>query len=76
MREYYTYDNTEEMAKKLTFGGSFNNWTDEQFAEEAIKMYQDEEMWFNAIDNSQKILKRRMDTIVNEKLLMKAVSET
>ncbi|CAD8183465.1 unnamed protein product [Paramecium pentaurelia] len=76
MKEYYTYDNTEEMAKKLTFGGSFNNWTDEQFADEAIKMYQDEQLWFNAVDNSQKILKRRMDTIVNEKLLMKAISET
>ncbi|CAD8045495.1 unnamed protein product [Paramecium sonneborni] len=76
MRKYYAYENTEEMAKKLIFGGSFNNWTDEQFADEAIKLYQNEDLWLEAVENSQNILKRRMDTLVNEKLLMKSLSET
>lgn len=52
MRKYYAYENTEEMAKKLIFGGSFNNWTDEQFADEAIKLYQNEDLWLEAVENS------------------------
>jgi hypothetical protein len=41
MREYYTY----ESSHKLTFGGSYDNWFPEQFADEAVKLYEDEGVW-------------------------------
>lgn len=44
MRDYYRYEDPA-IGDGLTFGGSFNNWTVDQFVENAIQLYSDEEQW-------------------------------
>lgn len=46
MKEYYTY----ESSHKPTFGGSYDNWSPEQFADEAVKLYEDEGIWQDSVD--------------------------
>jgi len=44
MENYYNYEDPT-LGDQLTFGGSFNNWNNEQFADAAIKIFSNEDAW-------------------------------
>lgn len=73
MENYYNYEDPT-LGDKLTFGGSFNNWNNEEFADAAIKIFSNEDAWQIAVEKGTRILNYRMDSLVNEKLMMKTIS--
>lgn len=63
------------MAKNtgFTFGGSFENFTRNDFVENSIKMYTDEQYWDKCLSNGHKIIKKNYNEQHIEVLLKKAL---
>jgi hypothetical protein len=57
-KEYYKYENKNV---KLDFGGSYNNWADDEFIESALELFENETKWTEAINTGEKILLERMN---------------
>ena len=74
VRKYYKY---EEPYKNdiFGFGGSFLNYSEENFVANAVKIYEDKEYWQESTEIGYKIIQKRMSFLKNESLLIKRISE-
>lgn len=57
------------MAKMLSFGGSFWNFTIDEFVQNAVELYTNEALWKLNLENGTKIMSKRMAYQRNQYLL-------
>ena len=55
---YYEYNNRNTI---LTFGGYYDNYSDEDFIQSSVKLYSDQAIWEEKSMIGFDILKKRMD---------------
>ena len=76
MISYYKYDEKHRsFHEKLNFGGYSNNYSVEEIANSAIKLYSNQKEWEKAVDVGTKILKNRMSFQMNERLFLKTIGK-
>ena len=72
--QYYKYDKTYT-EDEFGFGGSYLNYSKEDFIENSVKMYDDKEYWLKNAAMGYKIVENRMSFLINEVILLKKMSE-
>ena len=73
---YYQYEkNCVSHVFSENFGGSFENFSVEDFVENSVKIYQDKEIWLENSKKGFEIVKKRMGFLMNEALLMRKFAE-
>ncbi len=73
LKRYYQY-NGEEGDKDFSFGGSWENYTVEQFTENLLKMYESPERLSEYQQKGYEIIRERMLFQSNERVFNKALS--